>query len=189
MTDFRARSGSPESSRKAPPGLRGPIENRHGNTMIEFALIAPTLVVLLTNAVNFTALTWDQMEVDYSAQMGARAAYTTCSTGPLPASSNCAGLNNAVTAAVQSTALGTAITLATGSPAETYYCISGTTLASVGDYSSPPNPFDCSAAGNAGVTPGDYVEVDVTYSYAPTLAGLSFLSARTLTAKAMQRLQ
>jgi hypothetical protein len=156
--------------------------------MIEFAFIAPILVLLIVNILDFTAIIWDQMETDYSAQMGAQAAYKTCSTRTLPATSNCPGLTTAITTATQSTTLGTAISLAAGSPSETYYCVSGTTLQSVGSYSSPPNPFNCSAAGNAGVTPGDYIEVDVTYAYTPTFAGLSLMSARTVTAKSMQRL-
>jgi Flp pilus assembly protein TadG len=177
--------GRPQRARLLPLRLT---KNLDGNTMIEFALIAPVLVLLIVNILDFTAITWDQMETDYSAQMGAQAAYKSCSTGTLPATSNCPGLTNTITTAVQSTSLGTAVSLAAGSPSETYYCVSGTTLQSVGSYSSPPNPFNCSAAGNAGVTPGDYIEVDVTYAYSPTFAGLSLISARTLSAKSMQRL-
>ena len=160
-----------------------------GNAIIEFAFAAPVLIVLIVNILDFSSLIWDQMEVDYSAQMGAQAAYKTCSTGTLPAKSNCSGLNTAITTAIQSTSLGSGVALDTGSPSETYYCVSGTTLQSVGSYSSPPSPFNCSAAGNAGVTPGDYVEVDVIYSYAPTFAGLSVVSARTLTGKSVERLK
>jgi Flp pilus assembly protein TadG len=162
--------------------------NYDGNAMIEFAFVAPVLALLVVNILDFTAIVWDQMETDYSAQMGAQAAYKTCSTGTLPAKTNCASLTTSVTTAVQSTSLGAAVTLAAGSPSETYYCVSGTTLQSVGSYSSPPSPFNCASAGNAAATPGDYVEVDVTYSFTPTFAGLSLVSARTLTAKSMQRL-
>lgn len=167
---------------------RGAIRKHDGNTMIEFALIAPILVLLIVNILDFTMIIWDQMETDYSAQMGAQAAYKTCSTRTLPATPNCPGLTTTITTAIQSTTLGTGVSLAAGSPSETYYCVSGTTLQSVGSYSSPPSPFDCSAAGNAGVTPGDYIEVDVTYAYSPIFTGLSLVSAQTLTAKSMQRL-
>jgi Flp pilus assembly protein TadG len=156
--------------------------------MIEFALIAPIFLVLIMNILDFSLLIWARMQVDYSAQMGGQAAYKTCSTGTLPATTNCTNLNTKVTTAIQSTSLGTAVTLSSGYPAETYYCVSGTTLQSVGSYSSPPSPFNCSAAGSASTTPGDYIEVDVTYSYAPTFAGLSLASAQTLTGKSMQRL-
>jgi Flp pilus assembly protein TadG len=161
-----------------------------GNVLIEFAFVAPIFVVLIVNILDFSTLIWDQMEVDYSSQMGAQAAYKTCSTGPLPAesTSNCPNLSTQVTTAIQSTSLGTAVTLATGSPSEIYYCVSGTTLQSVATYPSSP-PTDCTAYGNAGVTPGDYLEVDVTYSYSPSFAGLSLASARTLTGKSVERLK
>jgi len=159
-----------------------------GNVIIEFALIAPILLVLIINILDFSLLIWARMQVDYSAQMGAQAAYKTCSTGTLPATTNCASLTTAVTTAAQATSLGTAVNLVSGYPSETYYCVSGTTLQSVGAYSSPPSPFNCSAAGSASTTPGDYIEVDVTYAYAPTFSGLSLASAQTLTAKAIQRL-
>src|SRR5262249_28581530 len=112
----------------------------------------------------------------------------TCSTGTLPATTNCTNLTTSVTTAIQSTSLGTAVSLSSGYPAETYYCVSGTTLQSVGSYSSPPSPFNCSAAGSASTRPGDSIDVDVSYAYSPTFGGLRLASARTLTGKSMQRL-
>jgi hypothetical protein len=37
--------------------------------------------------------------------------------------------------------------------------------------------------------PGDYVTVQVSYSYTPTFAGLSLASSQTLTSTALERLQ
>jgi len=156
-----------------------------GNVIIEFALIAPILVVLIINILDFSMLIWARMQVDYSAQMGGRAAYKTCSTGTFPATTNCASLSTVVTTAIQATSLGTGVTLTSGYPTETYYCVSGTTLQSVATYPASP-PADCSAYGSSSA-PGDYIEVDVTYAYAPTFAGLSLASAQTLTGKAIQR--
>src|SRR6266566_4716233 len=156
---------------RRPAGPRGRcLAEESGNAMIEFALAAPILVVLLLNLVDFSVLIWATMQTDNSAQMGAQAAFKTCATGPLPAmtTGNCSTLTTAITTAMQSTALGSGITLASGYPAENYYCTSGTTLQSVGTYSLPPSPFDCSAAGNAAVMPGDYIVVKVNYSYTPT---------------------
>jgi Flp pilus assembly protein TadG len=164
------------------------VRNADGNVTIEFAIIAPILVVLIMNILDFSRLIWAHMEVDYSAQMGAQAAYKTCSTGTLPAKTNCASLNTAVTTAIQATSLGTSVALAASNPTETYFCVSGTTLQSVGSYSSPPSPFNCSAAGSASTTPGDYIGVAVTYSYAPTFAGLTLATAQTLTASSVERL-
>ena len=80
--------------------------NDDGNVLLEFAFVAPVLIVLIINILDFSRLIWAQMEVEYSAQMGAQAAYKSCSTGTLPAKTNCASLSTAVTTAVQSTSLG-----------------------------------------------------------------------------------
>jgi Flp pilus assembly protein TadG len=176
------------------PPARRPIRrlaNDAGTALIEFAIVAPILVILLLNLFDFSSLIWAIMETDYSAQVGAQAAFKTCAGGSLPAmtTGNCPNLTTAITTAMQSTSLGTNVSLSNGYPGETYYCTSGTTLQSVGTYSSPPNPFDCSSVGNPGVTPGDYIQVQVTYSYSPIFAGLSLASSQTLTGTAMERLQ
>jgi Flp pilus assembly protein TadG len=160
-----------------------------GNALIEFAFVAPILVMLLLNLFDFSALIWATMQTDYAAQMGAQAALKTCAGGPLPAISYCSGLNTAIANAIQGTSLGSGVSLASGYPSESYYCVSGTALQSVGTYSSPPNPFDCSATGNSAVVPGDYVTVQVSYSYTPTFTGLSLASSQTLTSTALERLQ
>ena len=158
-----------------------------GTAMVEFALAAPILVVLLLNLFDFSVLIWSRMQTDYSAQMGAQAAFKLCGGGSPPALTNCTGLTAAVTTAVQSTSLGTGVTVASGSPGEDFYCVSGTTLQSIG--TSPPSPYNCSTAtpSDATATPGDYIVVQVNYSYSPTFSGLSLASAQTMTATAMQR--
>jgi hypothetical protein len=119
--------------------------------------------------------------------MGAQAAFKLCAGGNPPALTNCTGLSTAVTTAAQSTSLGTGVTVASGYPGEEFYCVSGTTLQSIG--TSPPSPYNCSTATppNASAPPGDYIVVNVNYSYTPTFSGLSLASAHTLTATAMQR--
>lgn len=161
------------------------------NAAIEFALIGPVLAVMMLNAVDFSFLIWARMQVDNAAEMGAQAAYATCSPGTMPATTNCSTLTSAVTTAVQSTSLGTAVTVASGSPSETYYCtISGDSLQSVG---SPPSsmPADCSGAGSsyAGNVPGDYVTVIVNYTYNPLFGGLSLAPSQTLSSFGIQRLK
>jgi Flp pilus assembly protein TadG len=171
------------------PRLRRLAHANAGNAAIEFALVSTVLVPVLLNVVDFSFLIWAKMQVENAAQMGAQAAYVTCSSGPLPAKTNCASLNSAITTAAQGTSLSTGVSLSGGSPTENYGCTSGTTVRSVGTYSSPPSPFDCSAVGDPSSTPGDYVIVAVTYSYTPTFSGLSLASGQTLTSSATQRLQ
>lgn len=185
---FLMSSTTPLHSYKQAFALRPLVRNSDGSPIIEFALVAPIFVVLIVNILDFSSLIWDQMQVDYSAQMGVQAAYKTCSTFNSPITTNCTNLNAQVTAAIQSTSLSTSVMLATGSPSEIYYCVSGTTLMSVATYPTSP-PANCSAYGDSSVAPGDYIEVDVNYSYSPIFAGLSLASAQTLTAKAVERLK
>jgi hypothetical protein len=46
----------------------------------------------------------------------------------------------------------------------------------VGDVSSPM-PSNCSAAGSAGTSPGDYVQVGVSCGYAPLFPAFSVMGA------------
>lgn len=155
--------------------------DRRGTAAVEFALAATLLVVALLNAVDFGYYMYQRMEVENAAEAGAQAAWKTCSdqSTMLPATENCAGLNTAITAAIQNTSLGTAITLTSGAPTEGYYCVNASNmLQSVGSLAAKPT--DCSAAGNAGVSPGDYIKVSVTFPYAP-LFGISLMTASGIT--------
>jgi len=125
------------------------------------------------------------MQVQEAAQVGAQAGWSIINTpgsacnsvAMLPATINCPGLNAAVTTAVQSTSLGSRATLATGSPSESYNCVNASgALQSVGSLSSKPS--DCSAAGNANATPGDYIQIAVTTAYAPIFPGFSVIGLR-----------
>jgi hypothetical protein len=122
--------------------------------------------------------TYRRMEVENAAQVAARAAWKTCydQSYMLPATQNCPGLNAAITAAIQSTSLGSAVSLSPGYPTEGYYCVTAAyAMQGVGDLSNKPT--NCSAAGNANATPGDYIQVGVTYTYAPLMPGLTVISA------------
>jgi Flp pilus assembly protein TadG len=148
-----------------------------GTAAIEFAGAAMLLVVGLLNAVDLSYYEYRRMEVENAAEAGAQAAWSTCNdpSTMLPAIQNCSGLNAAITAAIQSTSLGSAVSLASGYPAEGYYCVSSSNaLQSVGALSS--KPANCSAAGNPNASPGDYIQVGVTFSYAP-LFGITVMSA------------
>lgn len=155
--------------------------DRRGTAAVEFALAATLLIVGLLNAVDFGYYMYQRMEVENAAEAGAQAAWKTCSdqSTMLPATDNCANLKTAITAAIQNTSLGTAITLTSGSPTEGYYCVNASNmLQAVGSLAAKPT--DCSAAGNASVSPGDYILVSVTCKYAP-LFGLSLMTATGIT--------
>jgi Flp pilus assembly protein TadG len=149
---------------------------------IEFALTGAVLVLGLLNAVDLGYYAYRRMEVENAAEMGAQAAWKNCNDlnrNLLPATQNCTkangastDLNSAITSAIQSTSLGTAVSLASGYPAEDYRCANASNvLQSVGPVSSPP-PANCSAAGNPSGTPGDYLQVGVTCPYQSLFPGL-----------------
>lgn len=148
----------------------------NGAVAVEFATAGMLLVLGVLNAVDMGLYEYKRMEVENAAQIGAQAAWKTCydQGSMLPATVNCSGLNAAITAAIQSSSLGTFVSLASGYPSEGYYCVnSAGVLQAVGTLSSPPS--DCSAVGSANTTPGDYIQVEVTYSYAP-LFGITVMS-------------
>jgi len=157
-------------------------DDTRGTAAIEFAGASLLLVVGLLNAVDLGYYEHRRMEVENAAQAGAQAAWATCNdiSSMLPATQNCAGLNAAITAAIQSTSLGTAVSLASESPTEGYYCVNGSNaLQSVGSLNS--KPADCTAAGNPTAAPGDYIQVGVTFNYAPLFPGVTVMSAWGIT--------
>jgi Flp pilus assembly protein TadG len=164
--------------------------DERGVAALEFALVGTFLVVGLLNAVDVGYYTYQRMAVENAAQVGAQAAWKNCSdpSTMLPATVNCttangaaADLSSAITAAIQSSSLGTSVTLVSGYPAEGYYCINTSgMLQAVGSLSSKPS--NCSAAGNSALSPGDYIQVGVTYTYAPLFPGISVMGASGITA-------
>jgi Flp pilus assembly protein TadG len=148
-----------------------------GVAAVEFALCASMLALGLLNAVDVGYYGYKRMEVESAAQVGAQVAWKTCnSSSLLPATQNCAGLSSAITTAIQSTSLGTAINLASGSPTEGYYCVnSANKLQLVGSLSS--KPATCSTAGNPSAAPGDYIQVEVIYNYTSLFPGITVISA------------
>jgi Flp pilus assembly protein TadG len=149
-------------------------DNR-GVAAVEFALVAGTLIFGLLNTVDIALYTYQRMEVQSAAQMAAQAAWKTCDVTQLPATTNCPGLYAALNAAAQASSLGNSVTLASGSPSEGYYCMnSSNALVYVSDVSSKPS--DCSSVGNPTGKPGDYIQIQVSFTYASLFPGLSVAS-------------
>lgn len=139
---------------------------------IEFGLICGFLAIAVLNVTDVSVFLYSKLQVNEATQMGAQAAWATCDLNHLPATTKCPGMAAAVTTAIQSTSLGDSVKLVTGYPSDGYYCVNSSgTLQYVSDYSSPPN--NCSAAGNSGTVPGEYVKVQTTYTYAPIFPGIT----------------
>jgi Flp pilus assembly protein TadG len=155
--------------------------DRRGVSAIEFALFAGILSFGLLNVADITVYIYQRMQVENATEMAVQAAWKTCdpTQNNVPATTQCPGLTSAITGAVQSTTLGNQVSIQTGSPSEAYYCLNTSgALQNVGAVTSPA-PTDCSAAGNAGQQPGDYVRITTSFSYAPMFPGVTVASAFT----------
>ena len=160
-----------------------------GLAAIEFALIVSFLGIAILNVSDIAVYLYDEMQVQNATQMGARAAFVTCDLTHLPATTACAGLNSAVTTAVHSTSLGSSVSLNGAAPTEGYYCVNSSgALVFVSAVSS--KPANCASVGVATGTPGDYVEVQTTYTFSPIFAGASIgsLLPTSITATSWVRL-
>jgi len=162
--------------------------DQRGVAAIEFGVFAILLAASLANVTDVSIYIYQRMEVENATEMAAEMALKTCATS-LPATTNCANLLSAIQTAVQSTSLGTAVTLQNGSPSEGYYCINtSNALQWVSNVNS--KPADCTAAGMPSSQPGDYITIQTTFTYQPIFARLSVAAAfpTPITRTAMMRL-
>ena len=174
-------------------GVRRYCCRQNGAAAVEFAIVLSLLIIPVLNVVDLALYGWDRMQVDYAAQMGAQAGWAICNQAAnLPATpssyANCPNMPTAVTTALQSTSLGTKVTLTTTT--EAYYCVVGGSLTNVGAVTSP-KPANCSNAGGlASDVPGDYVQITASYTYTPVFPAVSIASvlATTITRTAWTRM-
>jgi Flp pilus assembly protein TadG len=149
--------------------------DQSGVAAIELGIFAPLLFLALVNVVDVTIYLYQRMQVQNATQVAVQAAWKACDLPQLPATVNCPGLTTAIQNALASTSLGTGVSLVSGSPAEGYYCVnSSNALQYVSDVTS--KPLDCTAAGTPSLQPGDYIQVQSTFTYAPIFPGLSISS-------------
>ena len=169
--------------------LRALIADCGGVAALEFALFVPFLVIGLLNVSDTGVYLYKRMEVESAAQVGAMSALKACSINRIPATMHCPELNAAVTAAVQSTSLGTGIIVS--SVSEGYYCLNASEALQYVASASSPSPSDCSAVGKSGLAPADYLTVTASYNYAPLFNAITIAGAfkTPITKTAMMRIQ
>ena len=149
--------------------------DQRGVAAIEFGFFAIFLAAALANVTDVSIYVYQRMQAENATQIAAQAAWKACDPSHLPATINCSGLTTAVQNALGSTSLGTRVALVSGSPSEGYYCVnSSNALQYVSDTSS--KPADCTAAGMPSLQPGDYIQVQATFTYTPLFPGLSVAS-------------
>jgi Flp pilus assembly protein TadG len=155
--------------------------DQRGASAIEFAIFAGILSVGLLNTADISVYVYKRMQVENATEMAVQAAWKACdpSQGHLPATTSCPSLSDAITQAMQSTSLGSQVSVQAGSPTEGYYCLNSLgALQLVGAVTSTP-PADCSATGLPTQQPADYIQITTTFSYAPMFPGLTVASAFT----------
>jgi Flp pilus assembly protein TadG len=151
--------------------------DQRGVAAIEFGLFAIFLSLALVNVTDVSIYIYQRMQAENATEVAAQAAWKACdpSQSQLPATTNCPGLATAVANALGSTSLGTRVALISGSPSEGYYCVnSSNALQFVSNVSS--KPADCTAAGTPSLQPGDYIQIQTTFTYVPLFPGLSISS-------------
>ncbi|HEX3700459.1 MAG TPA: TadE/TadG family type IV pilus assembly protein [Phenylobacterium sp.] len=149
--------------------------DQRGVAAVEMSLVTGIFAVAMMNAVELGRYAYVLMEAGQATQAGAEAAYVTCDAAHVPATENCPNLADAVTTAIHSTSLGSAVSLH-GDIGEGYYCLdSSDALVFAGDVSS--KPADCSAYGQPSLGPALYLQVSTTYAYAPMLGAVTLAQA------------
>src|SRR5690349_17236564 len=149
--------------------------DQRGASALEFAIFAGILAFGLLNTADISIYIYKRMQVENATEMAAQAAWKACdpSKGYLPATLSCPNLTTTITQAAQSTALGTQVTIVTGSPQEGFYCLNDAGALQLIANASLNPPADCSSTGLPGQQPGDYIKVTTSFSYAPMFPGVT----------------
>jgi Flp pilus assembly protein TadG len=179
--------------RKLTLRARNLLKDASGLATIEFAFASTALMYGLLNGLEAARYSFQKMEVANAVHAAAHAAWNACDTKHLPAKTNCTGLTAAITGGIQSTSLGSGVTLTSSSyPSEGYYCItSAGALKKEADYTAT-KPTNCSAESDSSHAPGDYLVISGKATYAPIFGRkltIGYLLPTTLTAQSSIRLQ
>ena len=175
------------------------LRDESGLAAMELALVAGTLSTVMLNGVEIGRFYFAKMELQNATQMAAQNVWKVCDTPTkAPVTRNCAGRTTAMETGLQSTSLGTSVTLSSGYPTEAYYCASTTdgSLIIVGpvsnnDGTAATKPSTCSPNGSGSDTPGDYIVIRAQYTYTPIFRGITIgsLLPTTVTSTTTMRIQ
>lgn len=155
--------------------------NEKGGSAAETAIWLTAIIVPLLSAADVAFYTYRAMQVGLAAQAGVAAVWQSCdSSTKWPAVQRCTGLTSAITTAVQSTTLGTKVTVASGNPVEGYFCVNASgalvqvgTTATTGGTPTPPSPFTCATVIAGSTTkPGDYLRIQTNYTFTATFSAV-----------------
>jgi Flp pilus assembly protein TadG len=164
---------------------------RSGTASIEFGVVAGTLVLVMLNGVEVARYYYAKMELQNAVHMAGQAVWDNCETAAqLPTNTNCTNRDTRMTNALQSTSLGSSVTLSSGFPTEQWYCVNSSTgaLSAAGT----TQPSNCSAYGGlSSEEAGYYIRIQGQYTYQPLFTTITVGNSMptTVTATSMTRLQ
>jgi Flp pilus assembly protein TadG len=190
-------------SRRAPPlsRLRGFASDRSGIAAIEFALVLPTVALVVAVTVDFGAILFTRFKLDESVSSAANyamvnSASVSASSGSglastlanLAAGSHGAGWADSsvvVNAGPAASSTGGALTTSgSSSAADSCYCPTGS-AASV----TWGSTRTCGASCTGGGVAGKFVQVTASRNYTPLFAGFGIVSAHTISASTLVQVQ
>jgi Flp pilus assembly protein TadG len=146
--------------------LRTIVEATGGTAAVEFAIIVPLLLAMLVPTIDLGMGLYQQQQVQAAAQAGVQYALT--------AGYNSTAIQNAVTSAT-----GLSSITASPAPAQSCGCPSGSTISAA----------TCGSACSSGIQAGQYVTVNAAATYSPLLSYPTLGSSVNLTATAIVRIQ
>jgi Flp pilus assembly protein TadG len=166
-------------------------QDQSGTASIEFGVVVSTLLMIMLNGIEVARYYFLKMELQNAVQTAGQAVWNYCNTSTkLPTSTACSGVSTKITNALQSTSLGSSVSLSSGYPSEGYYCINSSTGAF--SYAGTTSPSNCSAyGGSTSQYAGYYIRIQAGYTYAPLYSTVSIGSTlpTALTASSMTRLK
>lgn len=154
--------------------LGGLKRDERGLAAVEFALLAGMLVTVMLNGIEVSRFYYSQMQMQNATQMAVQAVWKVCDAdAKLPATIRCSARTTAISNALQSTSLGSAVTLQTGSPTEGYYCVSSAGVLTSVAAANVARPVDCSSVGSSSTRPKIYIRIAAQYTYAPIFRAIT----------------
>lgn len=163
-------------------GLRHLFRNTSGTAAAEMALILPGIAFITLNLVDLSMYIYTKMQVDLAAHEAVGAARVLCNTAAqLPATINCGStLSSTMTAAAQSTTLGSTVSIVPNSTVEKYYCANSSgvlmsvAVATATATTTPALPANCSATVTGSTSaPGIYIQTTASKAFSPVFPGAS----------------
>lgn len=145
--------------------------DERGVAALEMALTLGIVSGALVNGAEVGRYIYTSAEIVAATQAGAQAAVSVCDATKIPATTNCAALNAAVTGAVHGGTLGATLALH-GPLTEAWYCVNASgALQNVG--AADAHPANCTAAGDPAGVPALYLRVQTEFTYHPMFPGMT----------------